>query len=120
MKGDPLPRHAHAPEGAVPSRSSLARRAARLAAAATVAITTALGAFGIAYAIGGTEATSDNWVGILVVALLFGGLLASLAAFSLAALARIQREGWAQLWFPLSVFPALLAFLALGEAFWWE
>jgi hypothetical protein len=120
MKGDPLPRHAHFPEGSVPSRSPLARQAVGLAAAATVTITTALGIFGVAYAIGGTEATSDNWVGVLVVILLLGGLLTSLAAFSLAALAKIQHEGWALLWFPLSVFPAVLAFLALGEAFWWE
>src|SRR3970282_1951542 len=51
---------------------------------------------------------------------LFGGLLASLAAFALAVVAKVKHEQWALLWLPLSVFPALLAFLLLGEAFWWE
>jgi len=51
---------------------------------------------------------------------LLGGLLASLAAFALAVVAQVKHERWALLWLPLSVFPALLAFLVLGEAFWWE
>jgi hypothetical protein len=47
-------------------------------------------------------------------------LAASLAAFALALAAKIKHERWALLWLPLSLFPAFLAFLVLGELFWWE
>jgi hypothetical protein len=33
---------------------------------------------------------------------------------------KVEHEPWTLLWLPLSVFPALAAFLVLGEAFWWE
>ena len=116
----PVPGHAPASDGPAPPHSGRAREAVRLAAAAAVAIATSLALFAVAYAIGGSEATADNWVGVIVVVLLLGGLLASLAAFGLAVVAMVERERWALLWLPLSVFPALLAFLVLGEAFWWE
>lgn len=51
---------------------------------------------------------------------LIGGLLASLTAFALAVVAKVKHERWTLLWFPLSVFPALFAFVVLGEVFWWE
>ncbi len=102
------------------SNSQLAWRAYGLAAAALVAIVAALTLFGVSTAIGGSNATSDNWVGVLVEIALFGGLLASLAGFVLAAAAKVKHEPWLTLWLPLSVFPAVLAFLLLGEAFWWE
>jgi hypothetical protein len=105
------PAHAH---------SRLARWAVGLAAVVAVAIATSFAIFAVAYAIGGSGATEDNWVGFLVGVSLLGGLLASLAAFALAVVAKVKRERWALLWLPLSVFPALLAFLVLGEAFWWE
>ena len=105
------PAHAH---------SDLARWAVGLAAAAVVAFAVTFAMFAVAYAIGGSGATEDNWVGFLGMVSLFGGLLASLAALALALVARVKHERWALLWLPLSVFPALLAFLLLGEAFWWE
>jgi hypothetical protein len=74
----------------------------------------------VAYAIGGWDAIEDTWVGFLGVVSLLGGLLASLAAFALAVVAKVKHERWSLLWLPLSVFPALFAFLVLGEAFWWE
>lgn len=120
MRGDLLVRHAHLPADPAPSPSSLARRAVELAGAGLVAVTTALATFGIAYAIGGEEATSDNWVGVLVVALMLGGLLVSLAGFVAAVVARAGHERWWPLWLPLAVFPALVAFVVLGEVFWWE
>lgn len=101
-------------------RTWVPRWAVGLAAAAAVVIATAAAIFAVAYAIGGSGATEDNWVGFLVMVLLFGGLLASLAAFALAVVAKVKHERWARLWLPLSVFPALLAFLVLGEALWWE
>jgi hypothetical protein len=101
-------------------RTWVPRWAVGLAAAAAVVIATAAAIFAVAYAIGGSGATEDNWVGFLVMVLLFGGLLASLAAFALAVVAKVKHERWAPLWLPLSVFPALLAFLVLGETLWWE
>ncbi len=105
------PDHAH---------SCLARWAVGLAAAVAVAIVTSFAIFAVAYAIGGVGATEDNWVGFLLGVSLLGGLPASLAAFALAVVTKLKHERWALLWLPLSVFPALLAFLVLGEAFWWE
>ncbi len=116
----PVPGHAPTSVGPAHAHSRLARWAVGLAAAAAVAIATLFAMFAVAYAIGGSGATEDNWVGFLGAVLLLGGLLASLAAFALAVVAKVKRERWALLWLPLSVFPALLAFLVLGEAFWWE
>ena len=103
-----------------PAHGRPSRWAIGLAAAAALAIATSLVTFALAYAVGGSGATEDNWVGWLVAVLLLGGLLASFAAFALAVVAKVKHERWALLWLPLSVFPALLAFLVLGEAFWWE
>ena len=41
-------------------------------------------------------------------------------AFALALAARIRHEHARLLWLPLAVFPALVLFVVLGEAFWWE
>ena len=106
--------------GASPPHSRRAQQSVRLAAVAIVSIATSVTLFAVAYAIGGADATADNWVGVSVVLLLFGGLFASLAAFVSAVLALARRERWALLWLPLSVLPAVLAFIVLGEAFWWE
>jgi len=100
--------------------SRLARWAVGLAATVVVAIAASSAIFAVAYVVGGSGATEDNWVGFLSMVSLLSGLLVSLAAFALAVVARLKHERWALLWLPLSVFPALLAFLALGEAFWWE
>lgn len=112
----------NAPISAGPAHphTRLTRWAVGLAAAAASAIVAALALFGVAVAIGGSEATEDNWVGFLDATLLYGGLLASLTAFALAVVAKVKHEPWALLWLPLSVFPALIAFLVLGETFWWE
>jgi hypothetical protein len=76
--------------------------------------------FAVAYAVGGVEATEDNWVGMLAVVGILGGLAVSLVAFALAVLARIHHERRRLMWLPLSVFPALFGFVLLGELFWWE
>jgi hypothetical protein len=75
---------------------------------------------GVAYAVGGSEAISDNWVGMLAAVALLGGLLASLVAFSMAVLARVKHEQWALLWLPLSLFPGLLVVVVLAETLWIE
>src|SRR4249920_3174942 len=115
MTDHTLPPHPHFSAGPVPSNSWLTRLAFGLAAAAAVAIATGLVLFGFANAIGGPDATSDNWVGALVGVALFAGLLASLAGFGLAVVAKVKHEPWLVLWLSLSVFPAVLAFLLLGE-----
>jgi hypothetical protein len=81
---------------------------------------TAIVAFALAFAIGGSQATEDNWVGYLVGVCLACGLLGSLIAFALAVPAKVKHERWALLWLPLLLLPAILCFLVLGEAFWWE
>ena len=101
-------------------RARLARAAFRLAEAALIATLSAISVFSAAYAIGGARTTEDNWLGLLVMVAMFTGFLASLAAFVLALAAKIRREPWPLLWLPLSVFPGLLTFMVLGEAFWWE
>ncbi len=115
-----VPGHSPISVGPAPAHGRPSRWAVRLAAAAAVAIATSLLTFAVAYAVGGSGATEDNWVGYLVEDVLLGGLLASFVAFALAVVAKAKHDRWALLWLPLSVFPALLAFLALGEAFWWE
>ncbi len=69
---------------------------------------------------GGADATADNWIGVIASLALLAGLPASFAAFAMAVVARLRHVRWLPLWLPLSVFPTLVAFLALGEAFWWE
>ena len=115
-----VPRHASISVGPDHAHTRLVRWAVGLAAAVAVTIATSFAIFAVAYAIGGSGATEDNWVGFVVGISLLGGLLASLAAFALAVVARVKHERWALLWLPLFVFPALLVFLVLGEAFWWE
>jgi hypothetical protein len=111
---------AFVPAGRAPAHSRLARWAVGVAAAVAGAILVSAAIFAMAYVIGGPGATEDNWVGLLGVVSLLGGLVASLAAFALALAAKIKHEQWALLWLPLLLFPALLAFLVLGELFWWE
>jgi uncharacterized membrane protein HdeD (DUF308 family) len=76
--------------------------------------------YGVALVVGGSSAVEDNWVASLVLVLFFGGLFASVIAFALAFAMKVKHGQWQLLWLPLSVFPMLLAFVVLGEAFWWE
>jgi hypothetical protein len=115
-----LPSHAHVAASPASSNTSLAWWAFRLTAGALVAIGAAVLLFAVADAVGGGAATSDNWVAVLAGVGLLAGLLASFGAFLLAAVAKLKHEQWLVLWLPLSIFPAVLAFLALGELFWWE
>lgn len=76
--------------------------------------------FAVAYAREGSAGISDNWVGFLSAVALLGGLLVSPIAFVMAITAKIKHEKWVWLWFPLFLFPVLLAFVVFGEVFWWE
>lgn len=102
------------------AHSGLAWWAVGLGAAVAVIIGVSYAIFAAAYAIGGSDRIEDTWVGYLGGVSLVGGLLASLVAFVLAVVARVKHERWALLGLPLSVFPALLAFVVLAEALWWE
>jgi hypothetical protein len=81
------------------------------ASAATIAVL---------YAAGAESAIEDTWFGALLAILALFGVLGSLVAFVLALVAQIRHEHWAWLWLPLGVFPAMILFVVLGEAFWWE
>ncbi len=119
MTAGPLPRDAR--HGLLPSAPNpLVRWSAGLGAAAAAAVVAGVVLFGIAYAVGGTEATEDNWVGLLSATGVLGGLLLAFVAFVLALSARIRHEPWRPLWLPLAVFPGVTLFLAVSEIFWWE
>jgi hypothetical protein len=109
------------------SSSHLGRRvrstggtARRLASLSLVVL--ALGAvlFGTAWAIGGEDAVSDNWVGMSVVVALFTGLTGSFVALLLAAYAGMRHHRWSELLLPLVTFPAVVVAVALLEAFVFE
>ena len=59
---------------------------------------------GAAWAIGGEDAVSDNWVGLSVVVALFAGLAGSFAALLLGAYAGLRHHPWSELWLPLVWF----------------
>jgi cation transporter-like permease len=108
-----VPAHGH-PHG------RLARWAVRLSAVFGVASAASIAAIGIAYAVGGESAVEDTLLGAFLAIVTLTGVLGSFASFLAAIAAKVRHERWTLLWLPLSVFPALLAFLVLGEAFWWE
>lgn len=120
MTARPVAGGASVPQHRSPAPSRLARWAVRIAAVVAVALVVSFAIFAVAYGVGGWGAIDDKWVGFIVAVSLLGGLLASLVAFALAVTSRVKHERWAMLWLPLSLFPAILAFLMLGELFWWE
>ena len=99
------------------------RRAGRAVVAAEVAagmFVAAAALFGVAYVIGGSDATEDNWVAVCVGVVALGGALLSFGAFVVALAMKVRGATLRPMWLPLSVFPAAVAFLLLGELFWWE
>ena len=106
--------------GAAHPNSGVARCAVGVAAAVVVLDALAGAIFIVAFSSGGSDAISDNWIGLLGAIALIGGLIASLLAFVLAIAAKIRREQWIWLWVPLFVFPILLTFMLCGEVLWWE
>lgn len=112
--------HGPVPTGSADAHSRLARWAVGLSAVFVLAVAATIMTFTVGYAVGGQSAIEDNWVAVLGLTMALVGLLDSLAAFVLAIVAKIRRERWTLLWAPLSAFPAFVAFLVLGEAFWWE
>ena len=115
-----VPGHVPASAGRGHPHGRLARWAVRLSAVFGAASAASIAAVVTAYAVGAESAVEDTLLGASLAIIAFTGGLGSFAAFALAIVARVKHERWALLWLPLSVFPALLAFLVLGEAFWWE
>jgi hypothetical protein len=91
-----------------------------MAAVVAVALVLSGVTFAVAYAVAGWGAIDDTWVGLIVVVSLLGGLVSSLVAFVLALVVKRKHRWWRPLWLPLTLFPAILAFLVVGELFWWE
>jgi cytochrome bd-type quinol oxidase subunit 2 len=114
----PTPGHV---SGDRPSRSHgpLAKRAVRFASVCGVAFVASIGTIAILHAVGAESAVEDTLLGALLLIVAFVGLVGSLAAFAMAIDAR-RHERWTLLWLPLLLFPAIIAFVVLGEAFWWE
>jgi hypothetical protein len=100
-------------------KSGMARWAVGVAAVVAILDVVMYCAFAIAYASKGTAGFSDNWLGSLGAITIYVGLLVSVVAFSMAITVRIRHEKWAWIRLPLIVFPSLLAFIVLGELFWW-
>lgn len=72
----------------------------------------------VGLAVGGDSFMDDNlWFSGTAVAV---GFTAAVAACVAAMVAIARGERWRWLWVPICALPALLVFLALGEAFWWE
>ena len=76
--------------------------------------------FASAWALGGQDAVSDNWVGVTVVVALFVGLAVSFAAMAGAVFAGLRHKPWSRLWLPLATFPGVVVIIALLEAFVFE
>lgn len=100
--------------------SRVAAWAVKLASVCGGAFAASAAAIALAYAVGEESAVEDTWVGALLLIVLSVSVLGSLAAFVLAVVAKARHENWAWLWLPLGVFPAMIVFVVLGEAFWWE
>lgn len=112
--------HVPASTGRGHPHGRLARWAVRLSAVCGAASAASVAAVVTAYAVGAESAVEDTLLGASLAILGLMGLLGSLAAFVAAIVAKVRHERWTMLWLPLCVFPALLAVLVLGEAFWWE
>jgi hypothetical protein len=74
----------------------------------------------LAYAVGEESAVEDTWPGALLSLVPAVSALGAPTAFLLAVVARARHEYWAWLWLPLGVLPAMIVFVVLGEASWWE
>jgi hypothetical protein len=94
--------------------------ARRLAGLALVVLALGGVLFAGAWAIGGEDAVSDNWVGMTVAVALFTGLIGTLVAFLMALYEGWRSRTWPGLWLPLTAFPAVVLVVALLEAFVFE
>jgi hypothetical protein len=108
------------PRGLRPAHGRLARWAVGLSALSGLAFAAAIATIALAYAVGAEGAVEDTTLGLVLTLVAAVGVLGALAAFAMAVVAAVRRERWTLLWLPLSVIPAIVLFVSLGEAFWWE
>ena len=94
--------------------------ASRLVGLALVVLLLGAVLFAGAWAIGGDDAVSDNWVGATVVVALFTGLIGTFAGFLMALYEGWRHRSWTRLRLPLTAFPAVVLVVALLEAFVFE
>ena len=85
-----------------------------------VAFAASIGAVVVMYAAGVQSAIEDTWLGALLSIVAAVGVFGCVAAFVLGIVAKVRHERWALVWLPLCVLPAIVLFLMLGDAFWWE
>lgn len=110
----PIPGHVHASTDSDHPHSRLARWAVGLSTVFGVAIVTIL----IGWAVGG-DSFMDHHLWYSGTTTLVG-VLAAIAGFVLAIVAKVKHEQWTLLWVPMLAFPVFVALLILGEAFIWE
>ena len=103
-----------------PGAAATSESARRTAVLALVVLVLGAALFGGAWAIGGEDAVSDNWVGMTVVVALFVGLVGSFLALVTALVAGLRHEAWARLWLPLATFPAVVLVIGTLEALVFE
>ena len=115
-----VPGPAPASTGGDRPHGRLARWAVRLSAVCGAAAAASIAAVVTAYSVGAESAVEDTVLGASLAIVALTGFLGSFAAFLAAIVAKVRHERWTRLWLPLCVFPALVAFLVLGEALWWE
>jgi hypothetical protein len=96
------------------------RWAVRLAAAALAGPPVAIAWYFAWIAIDGPHAVDDNWRGVVIGLVMLAAFLLAIAAFVLAVAARRDPGRPRSLWLAFSALPMLLAFVILGERFWWE
>ena len=75
MTVNPVPGGAPVSAGPGHVHTQVARRAVGLAEVVAVVVAVSYAIVGVAYAVGGSDAISDNWVGMLSAVALLGGLL---------------------------------------------
>jgi membrane protein DedA with SNARE-associated domain len=94
VKSAPALRHVPVSPGPLAAHGLPARWAVSLTAVFAGAVLAAIVTFAVGYAVGGQNPIEDDWVAHLGGILALIGLLASLAAFVLAIVAKIERERW--------------------------
>ncbi|MEZ5096990.1 MAG: hypothetical protein R2731_13340 [Nocardioides sp.] len=108
--------HTHSAHGAHDLPRQLARWAFAVAAAALAVVVAGLALVGIGYAVGGSDAVEDTWIGMTTAVTIYVGLAASLGAF-VAGLVAWWRHARTGLWLSVGLFPALVTLLVLAELF---
>lgn len=120
MTGDPVSIRSRISASGTSTTSRLVRYAVGVAAVVAVILALTGAIFIVAFSSGGSDAISDNWIGLLGAVALIGGLIASFMAFVLAITAKVKHEQSPWLWLPLLAFPILLTFVLFSEVLWLE